>query len=102
MAQRTARRCANNYWLTRCQRIHLSPDTGNMYDGTKKAVGPGVKKTAPLKYLTGEILTDRNKQMERWVDQYVELYSRETIVTDTALGGVGDSQLWESSMTNQL
>ena len=59
-----------------------------MYDGITKAVGPGVKKTAFLKSLTGNILTDRNKQMEKWAEHYVELYSRETVVTDKTLDGV--------------
>ena len=60
-----------------------------MYDGIKKAVGPGVKKPAPLKSLTGDILTNRNNEMERWAEHCVRLYSRETVVTDTALDGVG-------------
>ena len=89
-AQRTARCCPNNYWLILCQNIKFSSNTGNprgMYDGIEKAVG--VKKTAHLKSLTCEILTDRNKQTESWAQHYVELYSRETVATDTALDGVG-------------
>ena len=69
-APQTARHCANNYWLQLCQSIHTSSDTGNirsMYDGIKKATGPTTKKTAPLKAKSGEVITDSNKQMERWV-----------------------------------
>ena len=95
----------NLTWLKPCQSIQLSPDTGNargMYDGIKKSVGPGVKKTSPLKSLTGEILTDRNKQIERWTEHYAELYSRETVVTATALDSVGGSKSRGSSTANQL
>ena len=56
-----------------------------MYDGVKKAVGPTQKKSAPIKSSTGEIIQDRAEQMERWVEHYSELYSRENIVTDEAL-----------------
>lgn len=56
-----------------------------MYEGTKKAFGPCAIKTAPLKSSTGKIITDRAKQMARWTEHYQELYSRETVVTDTAV-----------------
>ncbi|KAL8621706.1 hypothetical protein ACOMHN_061841 [Nucella lapillus] len=88
ITQRTARQCANNYWQSLCQSIQLSADCGNiraMYKGMKKAFGPSAIKIAPLKSTTGEIITDRTKQTERWAEYYQELYSRETIVTDTAV-----------------
>ena len=59
-----------------------------MYDGMKKAFGPSAIKTAPLKSLSGEIITDRGKQMERWAEHYQELYSRQNTVTDTAVEGI--------------
>ena len=87
-AQRIARRCANDYWLKLCRDIQTSDDCGNiraMYDGMKKAFGPSVIKIAPLKYNSGGVITDRSKQMERWAEHYQELYSRENIVTYTAI-----------------
>ena len=87
-AQQTARHCANNYWLQLCQSIQTSSDTGNirgMYDGIKKATSPTIKKTAPLKTKSGEVITDSNKQMERWVEHYLELYSTDNTITDEAL-----------------
>lgn len=87
-AQKIARQCANNYWQNLCQGIQTSADCGNiraMYEGTKKAFGPCAIKTAPLKSSTGEFITDRAKQMARWAEHYQELYSRETVVTDTAV-----------------
>lgn len=86
--QRIARQCANDYWQNLCQDIQLSADCGNihaMFEGLKKAFGPSKIKTAPLKSTTGEIITDCSKQMERWAEHFQELYSRETIVTDTAV-----------------
>ena len=87
-AQRTARQCANGYWLNLCQSIQLSSDSGNigaMYEGIKKAFGPSIVKVAPLRSVSGAILTDRGKQMERWAEHYQELYARENTVTDTAV-----------------
>ncbi|XP_019625432.1 PREDICTED: uncharacterized protein LOC109470795 [Branchiostoma belcheri] len=87
-AQRTARRSANDYWLNLCEGIQLSADCGNiraMYDGMKKAFGPSITKTAPLKTATGDIITDRGKQMERWAEHYKELYSRENVVSAAAI-----------------
>ncbi|XP_067911760.1 protein-lysine N-methyltransferase EEF2KMT isoform X1 [Heterodontus francisci] len=85
-AQRTARRCANDYWQHLRSHIQLASDTGNirgMYDGITRAFGPTIKKIAPFKSKSGDIITDQRKQMDRWVEHYLELY-REN-VTETAL-----------------
>ena len=87
-AQHIARQCANNYWQNLCQDIQRSANCGNvraMYEGMKKAFGPSAIKTAPLKSSSGEVITNRAKQMERWAEHYTELYSRETVVTDKAV-----------------
>ena len=87
-AQRIARRCAHDYWNNLCQNIQLSADMGNvrgMYEGMKKAFGPSVVKTAPLKSADGDIIKDRSKQMDRWAEHYQNLYSTVTTVTDAAL-----------------
>ena len=55
--QQTARRCANDYWLTHCHIIQLSADCGNiwaMFNGMKKAFGPSVTKIAPITLLWSE------------------------------------------------
>ena len=86
--QRIARQFAINYWQNLCESIQTSVDCDNiraMYEGMKKAFGPCAIKTAPLKTTTGEIITDRAKQMERWAEHYQELYSRETVVTNIAV-----------------
>ena len=62
IAQGIARRCANIFWLQLCESIQTASDCGNirgMFDGIKRAVGPTVKKTAPLKPTTGETTTIR-------------------------------------------
>ena len=59
-----------------------------MYDGIKQALGPTQKKTAPLNSATGEVIQDREQQMERWVEHYTELYARENVVTEDALNAI--------------
>ena len=56
-----------------------------MYDGIKKYIGPVQRMTSSIKSSTGEILTDNNKQMERWVEHYSNLYSRLNTVSPNAL-----------------
>ncbi|XP_050710731.1 uncharacterized protein LOC126995286 [Eriocheir sinensis] len=89
--QQTARRCANEYWQELSHDIQTAAETGNirdMYEGTKKALGPTQSKTAPLKSSSGEVITDKGKQMERWVEHYSELYSRENSVATSALHAI--------------
>ena len=74
----TARRCANDYWTELSETIQTAAINGNirgMYEGIKTAMGPTQNKTAPLKSTTGEVITDKGQQMERWVEHYSELYS---------------------------
>ena len=92
-AQQTARHCANTYWLNLCSSIQAAADTGNareMYEGIKKATGPTTSKTAPLKSKTGEVITDQEKQMQRWTEHYLELYATLNTVTDNALIAIPD------------
>ena len=86
-AQQNALRCANKYWQNLCAKIQLAADCGHakgMYEGIKTATGPTGVKTAPLKSKTGEVITDQSMQLQRWVEHYLELYSTQNIVTDTA------------------
>ena len=97
-AQQTARRCANVYLLQLSDNIQQASDSGNirgMYEGIKQATGKSLKKTAPLKSKTGEIITDREKQMSRWVEHYLELYSRENSVTQEALDAIEELPVLE-------
>ena len=79
-AQRESRKCANRYWTDLCSSIQSASDrgdSGTMHSLMKVALGPRVSKTAPLKSKEGEVITDRSKQLERWVEHYSELYSNE-------------------------
>ena len=90
-AQQTARHCANKYWTELSEVIQTAAITGNirgMYDGIKTAMGPVQNKTAPLKSSTGEVITNKGQQMERWVEHYSDLYSRQTVVTSAALDAI--------------
>ena len=92
-AQQVARRCANDYWAKLSDNIQTASDTGNirkMYEGIKKATGVSIRTTAPLKSKLGETITDRAKLMSRWVEHYLELYSRQNIVTQGALDSIQD------------
>ena len=89
--QQRARQCASDYWLQLCSQIQIAADTSNikaMYDGIKQALGPKQKKTTPLKSATGEMIQDREQQMERWVEHYTELYATENVVTEDALNAI--------------
>ena len=89
--QQISGRCANDYWLQLSSDIQIAADTGNikgMYDGIKQALGPTQKKAAPLKSGSGDVIKDRTKQMERWVEHYSELYAKENFVSDDALNNV--------------
>ena len=97
-AQQTAQRCANDYWLQLSDNIQQASDSGNirgMYEGIKQATGKPTKKTAPLKSKTGEVITDRDKQMGRWVEHYLELYARENSVTQEKLDAIEELPVLE-------
>ena len=59
-----------------------------MYDGIKLALGPTPKKIAPIKSTSGDISWDRNKQLERWVEHFSDLYSRKNLVSKDALDAI--------------
>ena len=49
-----------------------------------------MRRTAPLKSATGELINDRQQQMKHWAEHYSELYSKETVVTEAALNTIDD------------
>ncbi|XP_046962200.1 uncharacterized protein LOC124531734 [Vanessa cardui] len=76
--QRSTRFFANAYWTELCQSIQAcasAGDTGGVYAGIKRALGPTPKKTAPLKEIDGSVITDSTRQMASWVEHYKVLYS---------------------------
>ena len=86
--QRTARRCANDFWLKLSADIQTSADTGNMkamYDGLKRAFGPSKRIMAPISSSSGTILSTRTEQMERWVEHFSLLYSRKNVIKKSVL-----------------
>ena len=90
-AQKTARRCANDYWLQLSQKIQQASDIGDvrtMYQYIKQATGKPTKKCAPLKSKSGSIIKNKNEQMDRWVEHYYDLYSHENIVSQEALNSL--------------
>ena len=78
-----AQQIANEYWTELSESIQPAGISGNirgMYYGIKKALGPTRNKTAPLRSSTGEFITDKGQQLERWVEHYSDLYSTEHVV----------------------
>ena len=79
--QRTVRYCANEYCLKLCENKQSSAEAGDtigMYVYINKVIGP-------LKTTTVEIITDPSRQMDRWVEHYLELYAKQKMFTDAAL-----------------
>lgn len=98
-AERIAQHCANDYWLNLCQSIELSADYGNhrgMYDGMRKVLGPCINKIMPLKSTSGTIITERSKQMDRWVEHDIPP-SVEELSTATNSPACGSSRLEKGS-----
>ncbi|XP_068707859.1 uncharacterized protein [Montipora foliosa] len=58
--------------------------------GINQATGKPVKKTAPLKSKTEEVITAQDQQLERWVEHYLDLYSRINTVSQEALDAIED------------
>ncbi|CAE1331792.1 unnamed protein product [Acanthosepion pharaonis] len=88
-AQQTACHCANDYWLNLCiQTAANSGDARGMYASIKATIGPTPIKTAPLKSKAGEVITDWGKQLECWVEHYLELYAIQNVVMDATLGAL--------------
>lgn len=78
-AQQTARCCSYDYLFQLSKNIQEASNTGNirkMYEGIKQATGKSTKKPASIESKTGEVITDRAKQMERWVEHYLDVYMR--------------------------
>ena len=84
-------RFANEYWTELSENIQSAAITANirrMYDGIQKALGPTLNKTAPLRSSIGEVITDKGHELERWVEHFSDIYSRENIVSPSALDAV--------------
>ena len=85
------RRCANSYWQELCSEIERASAKGDiraMYDGIKWATGPTTKKSAHLKSKEGDVIKDKNSQMDRWVEHYLELYSTNNSVSRNVLDNI--------------
>ena len=59
-----------------------------MFAGIKKAYGPSKRLSAPIKSSSGKILYNREEQMERWVEHFSLLYSKQNMVCNSALDAV--------------
>ncbi|XP_045448721.1 uncharacterized protein LOC123657186 [Melitaea cinxia] len=95
--QRSTRHFANVYWTNICHNIQACADSGNfsgVYSGIKQAIGPVSKKTAPLKEADGSVITDRHRQMERWVEHFTTLYATPVSIEPEAVQSMPKLDTW--------
>ena len=81
-------------------RLRIQADTnhGNtdgMYTGIKQTTGPIPTKCVPLKTKTAENITDLRKQIKRWVEHYLELFSKQNVVTEAVLNAISQLTIME-------
>ena len=90
--QRCARRCANEYWLDLCACIHSGVKTGIIKAIYVRWNQAGTlsfsEQNSRLKTATGGIIQERVQQMERWVEHYPELYTREKMMSEEAKNAI--------------
>lgn len=53
--------------------------------GIKTATGHTAIKTTLLKSKIGDVITDKTKQLEHWVEHQLELHATQNVVTDVTL-----------------
>ena len=78
--------------------IQMASWSGNirvMYEGIKQATGKPTKRSATLKSKTDDVIKDRDKQMSRWVEHYLDIYSRENCVTQELLDSIEELPVLE-------
>lgn len=95
--QRKSRQFANEFWLKLCENIQICAAVGNLsgvFAGIKQAIGPLPKKSAPLKELDGSVITDGNRQLNRWVEHYTELYAHPVNIDPEAVVAIHELETW--------
>ena len=78
--QRESRRCANEFWTDLSSAIQRASDCGDAktkYNLMRTALGPTPTKVASLKSSTGEPIENTKEQLDRWVEHYSKLYSKD-------------------------
>ena len=60
----------------------------NIYEGIKIATGTTQSKSALLKSFSGQLITDKGKQMDRLKEHYSDLYIKPSVVSVSALAAI--------------
>lgn len=68
---------------------------------SKMATVPSPAKTAPLQPKDGDIIV-QGKQLQRWVEHYLELYATMSTVTASALDAISDLPIMQELDTPHL
>ena len=72
-----------------------------MYAGIKTAIGPTIKKTAPLRSKDGVTLTKRADQMNRWIQHFSDLYGTERPYTAPAIDKAPSMEIMEVELDDE-
>lgn len=91
-----SRSCINRYLQDLCDTIDGASVSGNlrtMYAGIKSIIGPTGRKTAPLKSKDGSTITEKSKQLERWIEHYSELYGQESSFNQETIDSIPNSNI---------
>ncbi len=80
--QKEERECPNKYWSELCSSIQQAAGTGNIIKDSIEGIKPETawllhqqSKSDPIKSKSEETITDKNKQLERWVEHYSQFSS---------------------------
>ncbi|KAJ2942940.1 hypothetical protein O0L34_g15130 [Tuta absoluta] len=86
--QRIVRRCSNEFWVNLCESIQHCRNIGDfrgVYQGIKCAIGPTIRKRAPIKDANGTPINDKLGQLDRWAEHYTNLYAVEISISPESL-----------------
>ena len=97
-AQKTTRKCVNDYWDEICEDIESARLSGNiqrMYNGIRQAIGPTAQKTGVLKTKDGTAIAGQCDKLVRWTEHYSELYGKESPVSIPVIQALPDEPVQE-------
>ena len=100
--QTEARKCAQSYWLNFCDEIQRAADIGDtrkMYERIKRCIGPVKRAVAQLKDLQRNILTSKQRKLERWVEHYGTLYTRTSEIIEAVFVTLPQFEIMEDLST---
>ena len=68
---------------------------GESTKASNRRLANPLRKTTSLKSGTGKVITDRDKQIASWLEEYLEFYASQNSVTQKALDAIGELSILE-------